>query len=186
MRDPNRTGAPGFSTLEVIAGLSVLMFVAGMAVVSMEGARPGIQAGAGLDMVTGQLRLARESAMAQQRSFQVRFNAPDRMQLRRFDVPFGFTDFPAVSMENAVQFTLFAGLPDTPDGFGNANPIAFGGIQTLIFRNDGTLVDSAGVPLDGTVFIGIPGHPETARAVTIQGATGRMRAYHWTGSVWEE
>src|SRR5713101_7795697 len=86
-----------------------------MAVVSMEGARPGIQAGAGLDLVMGELRLARESAMAQQRSFQIRLDTPARMQLRRFDVPFGFTDFPAVSMENTVQFTLFAGLPDTPD-----------------------------------------------------------------------
>lgn len=186
MKGPNRTGAPGFSTFEAMAGISILMIVAGLAVVSMEGARPGIQAGAGLDLVMGQLRLARESAMGQQRSFQIRFNAPDRMQLRRFDVPSGFTDFPAVSMENTVQFTLFAGLPDTPDGFGNADSIAFGGTGTLIFRSDGALVDSAGVPRDGTVFIGIPGRPETARAVTIQGATGRMRAYHWTGSLWEE
>jgi hypothetical protein len=30
----------------------------------------------------------------------------------------------------------------------------------------------------------LPDHPETARAVTILGATGRVRGYRWTGTNW--
>jgi hypothetical protein len=42
------------------------------------------------------------------------------------------------------------------------------------------------VPVNGTVFVGVPGLPYTARAVTILGATGRIRSYHWNGTTWQE
>jgi hypothetical protein len=32
----------------------------------------------------------------------------------------------------------------------------------------------------------IPGNNATARAVTILGATGRIRPYRWDGSAWRE
>jgi len=36
---------------------------------------------------------------------------------------------------------------------------------------------------NGTVFIGIPNQPATARAVTIMGSTGRVRPYTFIGPV---
>ena len=47
-------------------------------------------------------------------------------------------------------------------------------------------VDGNGNPIDGTVFLGIPGLPGTARAVAVLGATGRIRQYHWDGNAWQE
>ena len=175
----------GFSTLELVVGVWVLAIVAGMALVSMAGALPGLRANAGLEQLVEQVRAARESAMAERRSYQVRLIAPDKIQLRRLESPSGSKDFPAVLLGNTVQFTLFPGLPDTPDRFGNATAIALGG-TTLTFLADGRVVDSTVAPVKGSIFIGVPDRPATARAVTIDGATGRVTAYHWTGSAWEE
>lgn len=164
----------------------MLAVVAGLAVVSMEAARPGIQANAALDQLVGRLRAARESAISQHRNYAIIFTATDQIQVRPLEVPSGFTDLPPISLGNAVHFMLFAGLPDTPDGFGNARAVHFSNTPTLTFLSDGRFADSTGTPLNGTIFLGIPGRPETARAVTIRGATGQLTAYHWTGSTWEE
>jgi hypothetical protein len=40
--------------------------------------------------------------------------------------------------------------------------------------------------VNGTVFLGLPGLKGTARAVTILGATGRVRPYYWDGTKWSE
>jgi len=176
----------GFSAVELIAGISALVVVAGFTVVNMQGARLGIQANAALDQVVVQLQTARELAVAERCSYQILFRPLNQLQLRRLDVPSAFTDFRPASLGTTAEFTLFAGLPDTPQGFGNARAIHFGKTPTVAFASDGRLVDSAGQPVNGTIFLGIPDRPETARAVTIEGATGRITAYHWTGSAWEE
>jgi hypothetical protein len=36
-------------------------------------------------------------------------------------------------------------------------------------------------PINATFFIGVAGKVNTARAVTVLGATGRVRSYFWTG-----
>jgi len=62
--------------------------------------------------------------------------------------------------------------------------VYFRGSTLLMFLSDGTFVDAQGNPLNGSVFLGLNNHPETARAVTVLGATGRVRGYRWTGSRW--
>jgi Tfp pilus assembly protein FimT len=186
MTEIHRRKRAGFSAIELTASISALVVVAGFAVVSIQGARLGIQANGALDQVVAQLHTARELAMAERRSYQILFQPPNQIQLRQLELPSIFTDFRPVSLGAAAQFTLLAGLPDTPQGFGNVRAIDFGKTPTVAFASDGRLVDSAGEPVNGTVFLGIPERPETARAVTVEGATGRITAYHWTGSAWEE
>jgi hypothetical protein len=41
-------------------------------------------------------------------------------------------------------------------------------------------------PVNASLFLGITGKTATARAVTIFGATGRVRSYYWTGTSWQE
>ena len=48
-----------------------------------------------------------------------------------------------------------------------------------MFTTDGTLIDSGGTPINGTVFLSIQNQPESARAVTVLGSTGRVRGYKW-------
>jgi len=91
-------------------------------------------------------------------------------------------------IHNSVVFTTFSGEPDSPDGFGNSGPIYFGGIAGgppagMIYQSDGTFaINGAGTPINGTVFLGVPNQPTTARAITILGATGRVRSYHISGT----
>jgi hypothetical protein len=80
-------------------------------------------------------------------------------------------------------------VPDTPDNFGKLNAVYFGPNCltlpcTVTFQSDGTLIDSAGNVVNGTVFMGIVGQIQTASAITIMGATGRMKGYSYASGVW--
>jgi hypothetical protein len=83
---------------------------------------------------------------------------------------------------------LTPGAPDTPDGFGNKGAVEFGGLvggpPTMLFQSDGTFVDTNGNLMNGTVFIGIPNVPTSGRAVTVVGATGRIRMYKANPTGW--
>ena len=81
---------------------------------------------------------------------------------------------------------LSAGVPDSPDAFGNATAFDFGGAAIVQFLADGSLADGGAIPLNGTIFLGAPDTVLSARAVTVTGATGRAMAYRWNGSRWEE
>jgi hypothetical protein len=83
-----------------------------------------------------------------------------------------------------VQYALVAGVPDTPDAFGRNAAVDFGGAPTLVFTSEGMLVDAAGNPINGTVFLSINGGARSVRAITVLGATGRVRAYRWNGAQW--
>jgi len=54
------------------------------------------------------------------------------------------------------------------------------------FSTTGAFTNGANAFVDGTVFLGIPGRPSTARAISVLGATGRVREYHWDGTQWQE
>jgi hypothetical protein len=88
-----------------------------------------------------------------------------------------------------IQFCVCS-MPDTPDGFGNGGAIYFEGITNgpatgMWFQSDGELVDAATLlPINGTVFLGVSGQATAARAVTVLGTTGRVRAYRSTGVAW--
>jgi hypothetical protein len=56
----------------------------------------------------------------------------------------------------------------------------------MLFTPSGTFIDGGNTLVDGTIFLGIAGSPMSARAVTVLGATGRVRQYHWNGTTWEE
>ncbi len=174
----------GFSLVELNVVALVMCIVAGFALINITGILPRMNAEASLNQTVAQLRTGRELSMAQRRNIELRFVENNQIELSRIDIPSGRTVLSTVTLENGFEFRLFDGIPDTPDSFGNGSAVDFGASSTLIFLSDGTLVNSQGDPLSGTVFLGLEEHPETARAVTILGATGRVRGYRWTGSSW--
>ena len=180
----DRLGQTGTSMVEVNIVILLIFAVSGIALVNMQGILPALRSNAGLSDVLAQLRTARELAIAQRRNIEVRFQGNNQIQLVRTDVPTGNTVLSTVTLENNVDFRLFGGVPDTPDSFGNSSAVYFRGSTLLMFLSDGTFVDAQGNPLNGSVFLGLNNHPETARAVTVLGATGRVRGYRWTGSRW--
>lgn len=171
--------------IELMMVVAITSIVAGMSMASFQHAMMDMRGGSNLKQVMSQLDQAKELAVNERRSIEVQFVPPNQIQLVRREVPTGTTLLSTVTLENNVQFTMFDGVPDTPDGFGNSAAVDFGAADTLMFLSDGSFVDGAAAPVSGTVFLGVPNQIASARAVTVLGATGRVQAYRWTGVGWE-
>jgi type II secretory pathway pseudopilin PulG len=178
----------GFSMIELLIVTFILMIVSAMAIVELAPTYQQQEANAAMIQVASQLRQAREIAMTQRRDIQVSFIGNNLIQLTQLNLPAGQTVLSTVPIQAPVVFMLNPGTPDTPDAFGNAGPIEFGGIvggpPTMMFQSDGTFVSTTGVILNGTVFLGEPKVPAATRAVTILGATGRIRMYKANPTGW--
>ncbi len=173
---------------EIMIVIAVMFIVMAMALFRIQGALPGIRANSGMNQVMSVVRSGRELAIAHRRNIQLVIVGTNEIRLMLINLPAGTapTLIQDMVFENQVRFMLTGGLPDTPDGFGNAAPVAFGGTPTIMWLSDGTFVDANGQPLNGTFFFGLQNQPSTQRAVTILGATGRVRGYRWTGTRWLE
>jgi hypothetical protein len=55
-----------------------------------------------------------------------------------------------------------------------------------MFTSEGTFVNANGDPINGTVFFSIPNQKNSARAITIMGATALIRVWRWNGREWVE
>ena len=157
---------------------------ASMALAQIGIALPSMKGDGAMRAAIAELNLARELAQTERRNMQVVFTAPRRIQIVRQDIPTGTSLAGSIDFEGGVEFGLTEGLPDTPDGFGNHNAADFGTTTAIYFTSDGELIDDQGVPVNGTLFMAIPGQPHSARSVTVFGATGRIRAYRWKGAGW--
>ncbi len=144
-----------------------------------------VRAQSGVEQFVGALRFARETAVAQRRNIQVRFIGVNTIEIARVEIPGGATTvLQSIPLESRMRYYLMPGVPDTPDGFGNSAPVAFGASTTRMFTSEGTFVDQSGDELNGTVFFGIQNEPESARAVTIFGPTALVRTWNWNGRAW--
>ena len=88
--------------------------------------------------------------------------------------------------EGAVYYTTDGSTPSGSFGVasGNSTAVAFTGTGPYMFTSDGSLIDSNGDVANGTIFIGIAGQVDTARAITVYGVTGLMRTWKWQGNAW--
>ena len=176
----------GFSLIEILAVLALGSLLMAVFVGFFPKAAAMVQGDADLRIVNWQLKQAREIAINQRRAVVLQFTAPNRLTIIRQDLnpPGSQTVLNTSYLEHNTQFLLFAGQPDTPDGFGNVTAISFSGAATVMFTADGQLTDNAGNPVNGSVFLGQPGKPFSARALTIFGPTATIRLYRWNGTAW--
>jgi prepilin-type N-terminal cleavage/methylation domain-containing protein len=129
---------------------------------------------------------ARDRAIAERRNIRLTFQPPNRILLQREEQPsLALTTVGDMILENGQEFLRYSGMADTPDLFGGAaSDDKFTGVEPVMFTSDGSLVDSAGDVTNGTIFMGVPNKPETARAVTVFGVTGMLRSWKWRGTQW--
>lgn len=198
----------GFSMVEVTVVLALAFVVMGFAVVNTMTSSFNAKANTAMDGLISVLRQGREMAIAKRRNVEVTFTSPNKIQLTVLTLP-GEVVPPAMAPvylnDNAaggMTFQLFGTLPDTPMAFGNSQPINLqqptgGGTWSVMFTTSGAFVGSTQTaanlylttnndPVNASLFMGITGKTATARAVTIFGATGRVRSYYWTGTSWQE
>ena len=182
----------GFSLLEALVAISIIMIVSGMAIFNFSSVIPNHKANSATDQVLSQLRSARAKAIAHRCEVQIQFVGANQLTITEIWVKGAPPPPTTVSFEGGATFMVFNGLPDIPApyNFGNSGPIFFGGSSTpppiMKFTTNGSFIDGGNSLLNGTVFLGVPGNPQTARAVSILGATGRVRQYHYDGTQWQE
>ena len=185
MRDLRRLErTSGFAMIELLMVVAIGATLAGMTVIATGSALRIVRGDSGQLQVMSQIRMARELAVNQRRAMQVQFWIPNEIRIVRQELPTGTTLVNQAFLEGNVQFLQFAGLPDTPDGFGASGPVDLGGATLAYFAADGMLVDASGTPVNGSVFLGVQDQLTTARAVTVFGGTGRVRGYTWNGTAW--
>ena len=185
MRSPSGfRSAGGFSLIDMMLVVCLIGILGAMASFQIGSVRPGLRGDGAMRAAMAEFNQAREMAIAQRRQMQINFVGTNRIQIVRIDSATQTTQLRDVAFESGVQFGLVATIADTPDAFGKLSATSFGGAATIRFNTEGALVDPAGSPVNGTVFLIIPGQNLSYRAVTVQGSTGRVRGYKWIGNQW--
>jgi len=202
----------GFSLIELVIVVAMLLILSGIAVVTTGGSTQQARANAAMNAVVGQLRLARQLSISMRRNVAVNFSNPNKIQIvmgtlvGEAPAPVSTPVYLNDNAKGGCTFYVNPALPDTPMAFGNASAINFssatGGPSpaNIIFNSSGALVgtnsdttiptnfatDGSNFPVNITVFTGVLGQNNTARAITVLGSTGRVRSYYWDGTKWTE
>jgi prepilin-type N-terminal cleavage/methylation domain-containing protein len=193
MRPYSNRSQRGFSLLEILVAVAIISIVLAMGMLNYSTILPNYKANSAMDQLLYQLRSARERAIAHRREVQVQFSGTNQLTITELWLVGTAPPASTVSFEGGAQYIVF-GSPVTdipaPYNFGNTNPIYFGGLSggppVMKFSTTGSFIDGGNTLVNGTVFMGIPGKPSTARAISVLGATGRVREYHWDGTQWQE
>ncbi len=197
----SKSGNRGFSLIEVLVVVAIAMTIAGMIVVHLTPTLQAMRANSAASQVVDVFRQAREYAITYRRYVQITFpnyggagaNNQIRITVRNTMTPTygGAAQADAVLttmvISGNISFQTETGVPDTPDGYGKNSAVNFNSVDGgppagMYFQADGTFVDLTGNPLNGTIFLGQTSMVSTARAVTILGSTGRVRAYNVNGA----
>ena len=192
MKEYLKRSQRGFSLLEILVGFAIISVVLAMAMLKFGNILPNFKANSAMDQLLSQLRSARERAISHRREVQVQFVGTNQMTITEIWLIGTAPPPTTVTFEGGAQYTVFKAIPDIPApyNFGNSVPVYFGGISggppIMKFSTAGSFIDGTNNPVNGTVFVGIPGNTSTARAISVLGATGRVREYHWDGSQWQE
>jgi type II secretory pathway pseudopilin PulG len=173
------TSQRGFTLLELVLTTTFFVTVSGMALALIGSALPSVRTDGEVNRLIGMMQLARETAITRQRDVELRLDVDtNSVLLVRHE---GGTEVPVSQLffEYNVTFHKFSGMGDTPDGYGADSAVDFGDAESLIFAPDGSFLGDDDVPLNGTIFLGVDGRRETARAITVTGTTARARLYSW-------
>jgi type II secretory pathway pseudopilin PulG len=203
----------GTSLIELMAVVGIVITLSAFAIMSTLRPTTTSRANNAVDAVVSTLIQGRQLAISKRRNVLVSFNGTNQIQLTVQTLPNEVvpTPLPIVRLNDgistALQFYVFPSLPNTPMGplgFGNTSAIDLQAVNgggapgAVMFSTSGGLVGAGGAapanyyavgnndPVNATIFIGTPSDSSTARAITVMGATGRVRSYAWNGTAWQE
>jgi prepilin-type N-terminal cleavage/methylation domain-containing protein len=192
-----RAGDGGFTLLELMLVVGITGVISAIAMVQIGSTNASMKGDGAMRVVVSQLNQAREMSITQRRYMRVTFDTvANTVSVTREEVTGGTTTtLSTIPFEGGAVFMLTSGLPDSPDAFGKATSTSFtsgegtfasatGSTSVAKFAPDGTLVDWNGQSTNGTVFTALATSKLSARAVTVLGSTGRIRAYRWNGQAW--
>jgi prepilin-type N-terminal cleavage/methylation domain-containing protein len=186
---PRARSERGVTLIELLVVVGIMLVVGSMGAAQMISIRRAMQGDAAMRLVMSQLSQAREMAITQRRTMEIKFVGGAGgywLQVLRHEVPgTGTTTLSSVAFEGNVKYQLVPSVTtDTPDQFGLAGPLSFGSASSYTFSSDGTFIDQSGNPLNGTIFLATASVVQSQRAVTIMGGTGRVRGFKWTCNIY--
>jgi len=188
--------------IEMSVVIMLILIISAMALIAYVPTLQDARFDAAMRQVLDQMRQAREYAITNRRYVQVTFptvvvggqNQYEVVLQQRNDLTAGAgavnPTLSTVLLQFPAEYMVFAGSPDTPDAYGNSAAVEFGGVNGgpvggMLFQSDGELVNGTTFqPINGTVFLGLPGKNTSARAITVLGGTGRVRGWKGTGALW--
>lgn len=182
----------GFTIIELLVVIAIGMTVSAMAYVLLQNSLNSTRADSALQIALGQIRQVHERAIDERHIYRLTFVAPRTIQTDRMDqtgtvtipiwtpIPIGSIDLP-----QDISFAIVSGTPatNTPNGFGSATTAIdlsvnnSTGINQVYFQADGRVVDSLNRVADGIVYMSKAGEVNSTRAVTVFGATGRVKGW---------
>ncbi|MFY9790813.1 MAG: prepilin-type N-terminal cleavage/methylation domain-containing protein [Candidatus Sulfotelmatobacter sp.] len=191
----------GFSLLELMLTVSIGLILAGISFITF---RPVLNQGhinSAYDTTLMALRNTRNLAITQSHEYYVNFNPAGfpagTIQVEYQPGPVGGIAQPiqqviTYSIPSDVSFAVQAGFPAVaPDGFGaGVNAVDFGQalagepMNYVVFMPDGSAQDNLGNFNSGIIYMTRPGDNiyNSSRAITVWGATGRIRGWRLTQS----
>lgn len=184
----------GFNLLEVVAVIALTAIGSSVAIIQMKNTISRLDADKASNTVVSELSYARQLAVDQRRNILVEFVGNNEIRVTRQESGGGTTQMDDVTLPIGYTFSFPAGIADTPDGFlsgsslytsigTGGNAVFIGAGTTGTFIGDGTFLDNSNVLLNGEVFTKGTGNG-SARAVTMSGATGKVKQYWLQGSAW--
>jgi len=176
----------GFSLLEMVVVLSIILIVSSISVMSVWTAIRNARVGTAYQTTVMQMRRARQAAVDDRRVHVITFTAPGGIRIERIEQD-GVTRtmLDQRNLPEDIQFRVEPGIPTdpllTPDQFGVGGvAIDFNNANEIYFQPDGSALDAAGRLNNGVIYFARPGELESARAVTIFGSTGRVKGWRLT------
>ncbi len=182
----------GFSLVELMIVIALTLVVTAFSIMAIQ---PSLKQGhvtQAYNQTLMALRQARDTAVAQRQIYFVTLSTA--VQPNSITITQGATGtvINTYFLPTDVNFdaepgipTSPAAFPTTPDGFGvGGTAIDFdqgiaGGVKNVIyFYPDGSAEDAVGNVNNGVVYMAMPGFVDTSRAISLWGATGRLRGWH--------
>ena len=188
----------GITLLEMMIVVAITFVAASMYFISVKPALQQTKVANAYNTALATLRQARETAIAERRVYIVTFIAPRTMTITQGVTGVVTNTF---NLPNDVSFDAEPGLPNTPatvpDGFGNGGTaidfdqgVPLGSKTTIYFQPDGSAQDVNSNINNGVVYVARPGDFYSSRAITLWGATGRIRGWRLypqtPGNIWRQ
>ncbi len=178
----------GFSLIEMMVTVTIILIVSGVAVTAIMPALKAERVNNAYNTTLAAIRQGRDYAVSQRQQYSVTFNnavIPNTITLTQVGNGNVVTTYP---LPTDVTFNVVTGIPTAanavPDGFGAGNvAIDFdqgvaGGSKTVIYFNpDGTGSDVNGNINNGVLYIARAGDLYSSHAITFWGVTGRIRGW---------
>jgi prepilin-type N-terminal cleavage/methylation domain-containing protein len=187
-----RQAQRGFSLIELIFVIAVVLIITAGALIQILPALKNARVENALQTTLAQVRNARGLAIDQRRKYRLSFLADRTIQLDQVVVDLvtnnqTYIFVSTIDLPADTQFIAISGIPTgsgTPDSLPTSGAaIDFdvdyggGGGTQLFFRPDGRVLDSANRLNNGVVYMARPGELMSSRAVSVLGATGRVKGW---------